>query len=51
MESAWGDTLDKSADVMLESMGKMMAAVMQKSSAEGELKNKLVSIMAQAMNK
>lgn len=51
MEAVWGDTIDKSADAMLESMGKTMAAIMQKSSAEGELKNKLASIMAQAMNK
>ena len=51
MEAAWGDTVDKGADAMLETMSKIMAATMQKSSAEGELKGKLASIMAQAMNK
>ena len=51
MEAAWGDSIDKAADAMLESMGKVMSATVQKSSAEGEFKNKLASIMAQAMNK
>ena len=46
-----GDSIDKAADAMLESMGKVMSATVQKSSAEGEFKNKLASIMAQAMNK
>lgn len=51
MEAAFGDAMDKSADAVLESMHKIISATMQKSSAEGELRGKLASIMSEAMKK
>ena len=51
VETEHGSVMDKMADAFVESMGKEMKAMIQKTSAKRELHEKLAKIMSEASQK
>ncbi len=51
IESAWGPTMDKSADAVIESFGKFWQSMLLQSEAKNELQAKLQKIFSEASKK
>ena len=51
LEQSFGPAIDKGADAVVSVIQKKMQAAMQNAQGEQELKNKLASIMSEALNK
>ena len=51
LEQSFGPAIDKGADAVVSAIQKKMQATIQNAHGEQELKNKLASIMSEALNK
>lgn len=51
IESAWGPTMDKSADAVIESFGKIWQSMVLQSEAKNELTTKLQKVFSEASKK
>jgi hypothetical protein len=51
LQAKFGEAADKGADAVIEAMGAKMQASIQQEQAMGNLKNKLASILAEAIKK
>ncbi len=51
LQAKFGDTIDKGADAVVDAIGTKMQASIQQEQAMGNLKDKLFSILAEALKK